>query len=81
MSTEVQNTTSSQHDAKLLVMCRALLDAIEAEHNTDYGAIDGSWQWAMNEMSDEVIEAWNEKTMAIYKCADELRQYLSEHGT
>ena len=81
MSMKVENTTSSQHDAKLLVMCRALLDAIEAEYNTDYGAIDESWQWAMNEMSDDVIEAWNEKTRAINKCADELRQYLSEHGT
>jgi|688.fasta_scaffold38973_3 hypothetical protein len=81
MSTEVQNTTSSQHDAKLLVMCRALLDAIEAEHKEDYSAIDESWQWAMNEMSDAVIEAWNEKTKAINKCADELRRYLSEHGT
>lgn len=81
MITEVQNTSSSQHDAKLLVMCRALLDAIEAYHNTDYGSIDESWQWAINEMSDEVIEAWKEKTRAINKCTDELRQYLSEHGT
>ena len=81
MSTEVKDTTFSQHDAKLLVMCRALLDAIEAEDKEDYSAIDESWQWAMNEMSDEVIEAWSEKTKAINKCADELRQYLSEHGT
>ncbi len=81
MSTEVKNTTPIQHDAKLLVMCRALLDAIEAERKADYCAIDETWQWAMNEMSDDVIEAWNEKTRAIHKCADELRQYLSEHGT
>jgi hypothetical protein len=50
MSTEVQNTTSSQHDAKLLVICRFIAD-VAKKHGKAIGSI-------ALQMSDEGIEVF-----------------------
>jgi hypothetical protein len=62
------------------VISRALVDAVKEESDYDYNQHGGSWQWAINEMSDEVNEVWREKMNKIYELACQLDDRLKEHG-
>ena len=62
------------------VISRALVDAVKEESDYDYSQHDESWQWAINEMSDEVNEVWREKMNKIYELACQLDDKLKEHG-
>jgi len=62
------------------VISRALVDAVKEESNYDYRQHGESWQWAINEMSDEVNEVWREKMNKIYELACQLDDKLKEHG-
>lgn len=62
------------------VISRALVDAIKEESDYNYDQHGSSWQWALNEMSDEVNEVWREKMNKIYKLSCQLDDKLKEHG-
>lgn len=80
MENETSNNNGTEALNKALVICRALVEAIKDEDATEYGEIDETWQWAINEMSDEVNELWRSKTRLISELSAKLDEELVKHG-
>ncbi len=80
MENKTQNLAETEALNKALVICRALVEAIKDEYATDYSSIDESWQWAINEMSDEVNETWRNKTRLISELTAKMDEELVKHG-
>ena len=62
------------------VISRALVNAVNEEADYDYDQHGESWQWAINEMSDEVNAVWREKMNKIHNLACQLDEQLRLHG-
>ena len=79
MNTENVNTGNGKLPLQS-VISRALVNAVTEEYDYDYNQHGESWQWAINEMSDEVNEVWREKMNKIRDLACQLDEQLKQHG-
>lgn len=62
------------------VTCRALVNAVKEESTYDYDQHGDSWQWAINEMSEEVNDVWAKNMGKIYDLAILLDKQLKTKG-
>lgn len=58
------------------LLCRKLVQALKEARAADYNEIDGTWQYAIDEMSEETVAAWTRDTMAINSLIDEIEKKL-----
>ena len=66
-----------------LVICkisRALVDAIVEEYEYNYSQHDNTWNYAINEMSDEVNDIWNKNMTKIRDLSEKLDELLKLQG-
>jgi hypothetical protein len=60
------------------LLCRKLVQALKEARAANYNEIDGTWQWGVDEMSEETVAAWMRDEKAIRSLIDEIENKLNK---